>query len=37
MMGGQMIGFGFLGWFINLVVIGAVVYLAVRLALKNYK
>jgi hypothetical protein len=36
MMGGfGMMGFGFLGWLINLAVIGLVVYLSVKLALKN--
>jgi hypothetical protein len=37
MMGGQMMGFGMIGWLINLLVIGAVVYIAVRLALKHHK
>lgn len=31
-----MMGFGLLGWLINLIVIGAVVYYATKLALKNY-
>lgn len=35
MMGGNLWGFGFLGWLINLLVIGAVVYIAVKLAMKN--
>ncbi|WP_286164691.1 MULTISPECIES: hypothetical protein [Clostridia] len=29
-------GFGFLGWIINLLVIGVVVYYATKLALKNH-
>jgi hypothetical protein len=37
MMFGQMVGFGLLGWFVNLLIIGAVVYIAVRLALKHHK
>jgi hypothetical protein len=32
-----MMGFGLLGWFINLLAIGAVVYLAVKLALWKNK
>ncbi|WP_394237350.1 hypothetical protein [Niallia oryzisoli] len=28
-------GFGLLGWFINLLVMGAVVYIAVKLALRG--
>ncbi|GAA0330703.1 hypothetical protein GCM10008967_21500 [Bacillus carboniphilus] len=35
MMGGQLMGFGILGWLINLIVIGAVVYIAVRMAIKH--
>lgn len=35
MMGSYFWGFGFLGWLINLLVIGAVVYIAVKLALKS--
>lgn len=38
MMGGfgySMMGFGLLGWLLNLVVIGLVVYFSVKLALKN--
>lgn len=38
MMGGfgySMMGFGLLVWLLNLVVIGLVVYFAVKLALKN--
>ncbi|WP_171038108.1 hypothetical protein [Aquibacillus sediminis] len=31
-----MMGFGILGWLINLIIIGAVVYYATKLALKNY-
>lgn len=37
MMGSYFWGFGLLGWLINLLVIGAVVYIAVKLALKNKK
>ncbi|WP_255639783.1 hypothetical protein [Aquibacillus saliphilus] len=40
MMGGYgfgMMGYGLLGWFINLLVIGIVVYYSVKLALKNNK
>jgi len=35
MMGSYFWGFGFLGWLINLFVIGAVVYITVKLALKG--
>lgn len=31
-----MLGYGFLGWVINLLVIGIIVYYATKLALKNY-
>lgn len=37
MMGSYFWGFGLLGWLINLLVIGAVVYIAVKLALRNKK
>ncbi len=37
MMFGQMAVYGFFGWLINLLINGAVVYLAVRLALKHHK
>lgn len=40
MMGGYglgMMGFGLLGWIINLFAIGAVVYIAVKLALRKNK
>jgi len=39
MMGGYgfgMMGYGFLGWIINLLVIGIVVYYSTKLALKNH-
>ncbi|RCW74975.1 hypothetical protein [Saliterribacillus persicus] len=39
MMGGygsSMMGFGLLGWIINIVVIGLVVYFSVTFALRNY-
>ncbi|WP_202925665.1 hypothetical protein [Virgibacillus sp. MSP4-1] len=40
MMGGYggfgMMGYGFLGWIINLIVIGIVVYYATKLALKHH-
>jgi len=32
---GNFMGFGLLGWLINLLIIGAVVYIAVKLALKD--
>ncbi|WP_158661061.1 hypothetical protein [Bacillus kwashiorkori] len=35
MMWGSGFGFGFFGWIIDLLVTGAVVYFAVKLALKN--
>jgi len=35
MSGYGMMGFGLLGWMINLIVIGIVVYLAVKLAIKK--
>lgn len=35
MMGSYFLSFGLLGWLINLLVIGAVVYIAVKLALKG--
>lgn len=40
MMGGYgyaMMGYGLLGWLLNLLVIGVVVYAAVRLALRKNK
>ncbi|MFT8320787.1 MAG: hypothetical protein ABF649_07775 [Bacillus sp. (in: firmicutes)] len=39
MMGGYgfgMMGYGILGWILNLLVIGIVVYYATKLALRNY-
>ncbi|WP_257722309.1 MULTISPECIES: hypothetical protein [Geobacillus] len=35
MSGWGMMGFGILGWFLNLLVIGLVVYFAVKLALRD--
>lgn len=35
--GSGMMGFGFIGWILNLLLMGIVVYFAVRLALKNNK
>jgi len=32
---GKFYGFGLLGWLINIIIIGAVVYIAVKLALKG--